>query len=101
MSYGLVCVCKDNLVINTSTVTGVLRDFFVLSSEVSGSIPYPDLAGRTVYAATARGLSGSGSAFRTRTLSVTVSYGLGYPVVAYSPTGSGPGTLVNLYVIVE
>jgi hypothetical protein len=101
MSTGLFCLCEGNLVINTSTVTGVLRDFLVLSSESSGSISYPDMAGRTIYAATTRGLAGQASAFSPRTLSVTTTYNLGYPVVTYSPTGSGAAVLINLYVIVE
>jgi hypothetical protein len=101
MSTGLVCVCEGNLVINTSTVTGVLRDFAVLSSESSGSLSYPDLAGRRIYAATSRGIAGQASAFSTRTLTINVSYGAGFPVITYSPAGSGLSTLVNLYVIVE
>ena len=101
MSYGLVCVCEGNLVINTSTVTGVLRDFAVLSSEATGTISYPDLAGRTIYAATTRGLAGQASAYSSRALRVTVSYSSGFPVVSYSPTGVGTAILVNLYVIVE
>jgi hypothetical protein len=101
MSYGLVCVCEGNLVINTSTVTGVLLDFVILSSEVSGSISYPSMAGRKIYASTTRGIAGQASAYSPRTLSITISYGSGFPVLTYSPTGSGAAILVNLYVIVE
>jgi hypothetical protein len=101
MTTGLLAVCEGNIVINTSTVTGVLRDFMILSSESSGTLSYPDLAGRTIYTASARGLAGQASAYSPRTLSISVSYSSGFPVVTYSPTGSGTATLLNLYIIVE
>lgn len=101
MTYGLYCVCEGNLVIDTTTVTGVLRDFRILSSESSGTLSYPDLAGRTIYVASTRGLAGQASAYSPRTLNVSISYSAGYPIVTYSPSGSGTSTLLNLYIIVE
>lgn len=101
MSEGLYCVCDGGLIIDTSTITGVLRAAVTLSTANSGSLSYPDLAGRTIFVTSARSLIGIGSAYSNRHLSFSISYALGYPVVNYTPIGSDADLLLYVFVLVR
>lgn len=101
MTYGLKAVCVNNLLINTSTITGVLRQALQLSTASSGTLSYPDLAGRTIYVTYVRNLVGSGSAFVNRSLNFSIDYSSGYPVVTYTPIGSGSNVTLNVYVLIK
>ena len=101
MSSGLYCLCEGGLVIDTSTITGVLQQALTISTANSGTLSYPSLAGRTVFVATTRSLVGSGIAFSNRNLSFNIDYSSGYPVITYSPIGSGTNLDLNVYVLVK
>lgn len=101
MTYGLYCLCDNGLVIDTSTITGVLQSALQLSTGSTGSLSYPSLAGREVFVQYVRNLSGTGTAYSNRGLSFSISYGAGYPVISYSPIGSGADYSMNVYVLVK
>lgn len=101
MSYGLYCLCDSGLVIDTTTITGVLRSATILSSSSSGTLSYPDLAGRTIDVGMSRSMSATGAAFSNKSLGFSISYSSGYPQVSYFPIGSGSDINILLYVIVR
>lgn len=101
MSTGLYCLCENNMVIDTSTITGVLQDALQISTANSGTLSYPSLAGRTIFVQTVRNLLAIGSAYANRALQFNVSYASGYPVVTYSPIGSGSNYIMTVYILVK
>lgn len=101
MTYGLYCLCENNMVIDTSTITGVLQDALQISTASSGTLSYPSLAGRTIFVQTIRNLVGLGAAYANRALQFNISYTLGYPVVTYSPIGSGTDYIMTVYILVK
>lgn len=101
MSYGLYCLCANNLVVDTTTITGVLQAAVSISTASSGTLSYPSLAGRTIFVQGVRTLSGTGSAYSNRSLNFSISYSSGYPVVTYSPVGSGTDYPMNVFILVR
>jgi hypothetical protein len=101
MTYGLYCLCSNNTVIDTTTITGVLQDALTLSTSSSGSLSYPLLTNRTIYIATIRSLIGIASAYSSKTLSFSIDYSPGYPIVNYSPIGAGNDYSLNVFVLVK
>lgn len=101
MSYGLYCLCSDGTVIDTSTITGVLQAALTLSTASSGVLSYPSLAGRTIFVTSIRSLIGIGAAYNNRNLNFSISYSSGYPVVSYSPVGSGTDYNLNVFILVK
>jgi len=101
MSIGLYCVCENNMIIDTSTITGVLQDALQISTANSGSLSYPSLAGRTIFVQAVRNLSDIGSAYSNRGLQFNINYSLGYPEITYVPVGSGNNYMMTVYVLVK
>lgn len=101
MTQGLYCLCENGMVINTSTTTGVLRAALTIATANSGTLSYPDLAGRTVFVQQVRGSSTLGGNYSSRALNFTINYGAGYPVISYSPTGTaGEHYFMHVYILV-
>lgn len=101
MSYGLYAICANGMVVDTGTITGVLQEALSLSTGSSGTLSYPSLAGRTIFVQTTRAVTASGGVYNNRGLRFDISYAAGYPVVTYSPVGSGGDYMMNVYVLVK
>lgn len=101
MSFGIYCLCEGGLVIDTSTITGVLQQALQISTASSGILSYPSLAGRTIFIQYVRNLTGAGTAYQNRALNFIIDYSAGYPIVNYSPVGSGSDYNMNVYVLVR
>lgn len=101
MSYGLYALCENGMVIDTTTITGVLQEALSLSTASSGTLSYPSLAGRTMFIQTTRAVTASGGIFNNRGLRFDISYSAGYPIITYSPVGSGADYLMNVFVMVK
>lgn len=101
MTYGLYCLCANGMVVDTTTITGVLQEALSLSTGSSGTLSYPSLAGRTIFIQTTRAVTASGGIFNNRSLRFDISYTAGYPIVTYSPVGSGGNYMLNVYVMVK
>ena len=100
MTYGLYCLCNNGLVIDTPSNTGVVQQALTIYTSSSGTLSYPSLAGRTIFIQSIRALS-KGSAFSNRSLSFNISYSSGYPIVTYSPIGSGVDFWLNVFILVK
>jgi hypothetical protein len=84
MSFGCKIVLNNGRVIDSTKLTGLIHDVFVVSGSSSGSKSYPELAGFIVYSAVQKFF-----ATPNGIIFATVSYSLGYPTVNWAPTGSG------------
>jgi hypothetical protein len=86
MSFGARIVLNNGRVIDSSKLTGLVHDVFVVGGATSGTKGYPELAGYVIYAAVQKFIASPAGV-----ITASVSYAAGYPAVNWSPTGSGDG----------
>jgi hypothetical protein len=84
MSYGFKVVLDNGRIIDSSKLTGMIHDIFVVSGGETGSKSYPELTGYEIYAT-----SQKFSATPAGIVQVLVSYSGELPIVSWSPTNSG------------
>jgi hypothetical protein len=94
MSFGVNILLNNGRVIDSSKLTGLVHDLFVVGGGTSGTKGYPELAGYIIYAAVQKFISSPAGV-----ITANVSYAFGYPSVNWSPTGSGDG-VANATILV-
>jgi hypothetical protein len=84
MSFGARIVLNNGRVIDSSKLTGLVHDVFVVAGNSSGSKSYPELNGFVIFSSVQKFTATPGGIVTS-----SVSYSAGIPTVNWGPTGSG------------